>query len=135
MNQATSIIAKDEMPYKVDCQNPFQQRENHSFLSKAISSGLLFAYSSTSKNNPQLFLGTKHGENFKIGWIQNIAKQILLPTGYTTIIIYGAISFESRKWWFHWWKVIDASQEIRDGLVRFHLVTLHSENYGYLGPQ
>jgi hypothetical protein len=32
MNQATSVIAKDEMPHKVDCQNPFQQRGNHSFF-------------------------------------------------------------------------------------------------------
>jgi hypothetical protein len=31
MNQATSFIAKDDMSYKVDCQNPFQQRWNDSF--------------------------------------------------------------------------------------------------------
>jgi hypothetical protein len=34
MNQATSIIAKDDTSYKVDCQDPFQQRWNDSFYQR-----------------------------------------------------------------------------------------------------
>lgn len=37
MNQATSTIAKDDTSYKVDCQDPFQQRWNDSFYQDSYS--------------------------------------------------------------------------------------------------